>query len=78
MNTEAIERYGSIAAARKSALLTQGQMAERIGVTTPSIIEWEKHPDKLRIKDLKAIYENVGVDGKAIIHEFVEGLFLVA
>ena len=78
MNMEAIERFGSIAAARKSALLTQEQMAERIGVAKPSIVEWEKHPEMLRIKDLKAIYENVGADGKAILENYVNGLFLAA
>ena len=78
MNMEAIEKFGSIAAARKSALLTQPEMAERIGCTTQALLEWEKNPEKLRIKDLVAIYENVGADGKAIIEKYVDDLFLAA
>lgn len=75
MNMEAAEKFGALAAARKSAVLTQEEMAEKLGCSRPSIVKWEKDPTTIRIKDLQSIYENVGADGKAIIADYVNGLF---
>lgn len=76
MNTKAIDKLGPIAAARKSSLLSQEDMAARIGVSVPTMVEYEKHPENINLGTLGRIYHNVGVDGKAIIERHLDEIFL--
>lgn len=77
MNKDAVDKYGALAAARKSSLMTQPEMAEKIGCTVPTLIEWEKDPSKVRIGDFQGIYNSVGADGKAILEKYIDDLFFV-
>lgn len=76
MNEAAIKKYGPLAAARKSALLSQGDMAKRLGCSVPKLIDMEKDPDSMTLGTLERFYQSVGTDGKAIIERYVNGLFL--
>ena len=62
--------------ARKSSLMTQSDMAKRLGKSVQTIVEWEKHPDQLPIKTLQDYYNCVGTDGRVWIKEFVDSFFV--
>lgn len=76
MNQEAIKKFGPLAAARKSSLLSQKQMANKLGITLPTMAKIEKNPEYVNLNDLGIIYQAVGVDGKAIIEQFVNNFFI--
>lgn len=76
MNEQAIKQYGPLAAARKSALVTQKNMAEKLGCSVTTLVEMEKHPDKIDLGTLGRFYQHVGADGKAILERYVNGFFI--
>ena len=76
MNENAIAKYGPFAAARKSSLLSQGDMAKKLGCSVPKLVDMEKDPESMTLGTLGRFYQSVGTDGKAIIERFVNGLFL--
>jgi transcriptional regulator with XRE-family HTH domain len=53
--------------ARKLAHLTQKQMAERMGVSTPTVCFWETGKRDIRAKDLDRYLEIVGMTRNDII-----------
>ena len=71
MIEEGIEKYGYLAAARKSSLMTQGELAEKMGCGVSSLVELEKRPDEMTISQLGKVYQLVGVDGKVILEKLV-------
>ena len=76
MNEKAIKQFGPLAAARKSSLLTQEDMAEKLGCSVPKLINMEKNPDSVPIGTYGKYYHHVGADGKAILERYVNGLFV--
>lgn len=75
MNEAAIEKLGPLAAARKTALLTQDDMAKRLGMGKPAIIGFEKNPETTPLGVLGRWYLNVNTDGKAIIKRYLADFF---
>lgn len=76
MNEKAIEKYGPLAAARKTALLNQEDMAARLGVSLPKLVDIEKNPSNITLNNLGRYYQAVGADGKAILERYVNDFFV--
>lgn len=76
MPDEAQTKYGPLACARKSSLMTQVQFAKRMGCSVPTLIELEKHPENITLEQLGKWYQLVRVDGKAMIEKFVSDFFV--
>lgn len=76
MNEQAIKQYGPLAAARKSSLVTQKNMAAKLGCSTTTLVELEKNPEKIDLGTLGRFYQHVGADGKAILERYVNGFFM--
>lgn len=65
-----------IAKARLSALLTQAEMAERLGVSVMTVSNWERNPDHyMNMERLRGYWDNVGDDGRRYLREYVETVF---
>lgn len=62
--------------ARKSSLMTQTDMAKRLGRSTQTIVEWEKRPDKVSLTTLRDYYNVCGTDARVWIKEFVDSFFV--
>ena len=62
--------------ARKSSLMTQADMAKRIGRSVPTIVEIEKRPDQVSISTLRDYYNVCGTDARVWIKEFVDSFFI--
>ena len=62
--------------ARKSSLMTQTDMAKRLGKSTQTIVEWEKRPDQVSITTLRDYYNACGTDARVWIKEFVDSFFV--
>lgn len=62
--------------ARKSSLITQADMAKRLGRSTQTIVEWEKRPDKVSLTVLQEYYTACGTDARVWIKEFVDSFFI--
>lgn len=73
---EGVKKYGPLGAARRSSLMTQGELAKRLGCSTPVIVELEKHPEGITLEQLGKWYQLVRVDGKAIIEQYVNDFFV--
>lgn len=65
------KEYGPLAKARMSSHLLQEEMADVVGVSTPTIARLEKHPEKITVERLRKWYHAVPADGKAIIEKYV-------
>lgn len=76
MYAEAIEKYGVLAAARKSTLINQEDMATILACSVPKMVEIEKDPSLITLGQLGKYYEVVGTDGKEMIKQYVTALFL--
>lgn len=76
MNREAVEKCGPIAAARKSALMTQKDMADVVGCTVNTLLRYEKEPELMTVGTLRKIYEAVGKDGRALIWDYLDRLLV--
>lgn len=76
MNTEAIAKLGPFAAARKSSLMSQEQMAAKVGCSLPTLVKMEKNPEEVSLANMGVIYQSVGADGKAIIEKYVNDFFV--
>lgn len=76
MNQEAIKKYGPLAAARRSSLMSQEKMAEKVGCSVPTLIKMEKRPEDVSLANMGLIYQSVGADGKAIIEKYVNDFFI--
>ncbi len=76
MNETAIKKIGPLAAARKSALLNQDDMAARLGISIPTLIDIEKNPENITLGNLGRYYQAVGTDGKAILERYVNDFFV--
>lgn len=76
MNEKAVAKFGPLAAARKSSLLNQEEMAGHIGLSVPRLVELEKHPEKISLETLRIILDTVGADGKTIIRQYVDDFFV--
>lgn len=61
--------------ARKSSLLTQQEMGKEMGLSTATIVEREKHPEKLTIEEAVKWYGIVGTDGKERVRDYVLSFF---
>lgn len=73
---EGVRKYGPLGAARKSSLMTQGEFAEKLGCSTPVVVELEKHPESITLDQLGKWYQLVRVDGKAIIERYINDFFV--
>lgn len=73
---DGVKKYGPLGAARKSSLMTQGELAKRLGCSVPTLIELEKHPENITLGQLGKWYQLVRVDGKAIIEQYVNDFFV--
>lgn len=67
MNKSKVEQIGYLAAARKSALLSQAEMASIIGCSVPTLVSIEKNPKLVSKEVAKSYYANVGEDGKKLL-----------
>lgn len=76
MNEKAIERLGVFAAARKSSLMSQEEMAGKLNISIPTLLSFEKNPGKTPVEMVGAIYHTVGADGKTIIEKYIDDIFL--
>lgn len=76
MIDEGVKKYGPLGAARKSSLMTQGELAKKLGCSTPTVVELEKHPEKVTLEQLGKVYHLMRVDGKAIIERYVNDFFV--
>lgn len=76
MIDKGVSKYGPLGAARKTALMTQGELAAKIGCSTPTIVELEKKPETITLEQLGKVYHEVRVDGKAIIEQYVNDFFV--
>lgn len=70
MNQNAIDRMGPLAASRSSALLTQEDMAKRVGVSVKTLLKMEKNPNDATHNLVGIYYQNVGMDGKKILQDY--------
>lgn len=70
MNLSKLEKVGPLAAARKSALINQGEMAQKMGVSIGKIGRIEKNPDSVSHDVLMTYWQNVDADGKRILEEY--------
>lgn len=64
------------AKARASSLKSQTEFSKMIGVSPVTLCKWEQDPDKwLTVEKLRLYWDNVGLDGKAYLREYVDGIF---
>lgn len=75
MKQETIDRLGPLAAARKSSLMTQQDMADVLGVSVPTLLNYEKEPESAALGDIAKIYRAVGADGREVIKSYLADLF---
>lgn len=57
----------SLAAARVNARLTQREVAKKLGVTTNTIVAWEKNRREPSVTQAKALAETYGMPFDSII-----------
>lgn len=76
MIEEGIKKYGYLAAARKSSLMTQGELAEKMGCGVSRLVELEKNPENMTLQQLGKVYQLVGVDGKVVLEKLVSDFFV--
>ena len=76
MDKEAVNRLGPLAAARKSSLMSQEKMAEKLGCSVPKLLKMEKNPKDVSLENIGVIYQSVGADGKAIIEQYINEFFM--
>ena len=62
--------------ARKSSLMTQSDLAKKLGRSTATIVEWEKRPDQVSLTTLRDYYNLCGTDARVWIKEFVDSFFV--
>ena len=70
------EKYGPLASARKSSLMTQEEFAKRIELSVPKIRRLEQHPEKVTLETLGKWYQLMRVDGKVILEQYVNSFFV--
>ncbi len=63
-----MERKFTLKSARMYRNLTQQEMADYIGVHCNTYAEWEKHPEKVRIKDAERISSVLDMPMDAIFY----------
>lgn len=61
-----------LADARDTTLMTQPEFAELVGVSVPTLVRLERHPEKLTLERARAIYDLLPNDGKAIMDQLVD------
>lgn len=76
MIEEGIKKYGYLAAARKSSLMRQGELARKIGCGVSHIVDLEKEPGKITLEELGKVYQVVGTDGKVVLEKLVSDFFV--
>lgn len=47
----------TLAAARKNAGFTQVEVANKLGITPKTLVEWEKDPGRIKVKNLNRLCE---------------------
>lgn len=62
--------------ARKSALMTQADLAEKLGVGLNKLAAMEKEPESMTLAQMREWYHLMMPDGKAMIERFVSDCFL--
>lgn len=62
--------------ARNESLLTQEEVSEKLGVSTATICQWEKNPEKITIGRLRNLYDVVNPTGKVLLKKFTDDIFL--
>lgn len=55
--------------ARKASNLTQAEVADHLGISRPTYIKMEKHPDEVTIADAQKLAELFGVAVDAIFFD---------
>ena len=65
-------KSSALADARKSSLLTQDQLAERLGCSIMTISNWERNPSGMKLSNLAQWYHAMKPQGKAIIEQYVD------
>lgn len=61
-----------LADARDTTLMTQPEFAELVGVSVPTLVRLERHPEKLTLERARVIYELLPDDGKAIMDQLID------
>ena len=67
--------------ARKSSLMTQAELAEKIGrergkrIYPRTMVQWEKNPENVPLSVLGSYYNLCGTDAKTWIRDFVCSFF---
>ena len=65
-----------VKAARVASGMTQQQAAELLDVSLPTYIAREKVPTAFTLDKLARLYSAFSVDGRKVLAEFVQGIFL--
>lgn len=65
-----------VARARMSSLKTQDEFAPLLGVSVPTLVKYEREPDKWMTPErLRVYYDNVGADGKKMLRNYTASFF---
>mgnify|MGYP003374291734 CR=1 FL=1 len=65
-----------VKAARVASGMTQQQAAELLDVSLPTYIAREKVPTAFTLDEVARLYGAFSADGKKVLIEFVQGIFL--
>lgn len=75
MPKEAQRDVTALRDARKSSLMTQEDLAKKLGTTVQTVSKKENAPDRMSIRELSKWYSLMGSDGKVWIREYVASFF---
>ena len=62
--------------ARCESLLTQEEVAEKLGVSMATVCLWEKDPRRMTIGRIRQLYGIVNDRSKVFLEQFIDDIFL--
>lgn len=72
MGNKRAKDMGLLAKGRKASLMSQDDMAKKLGTTVQTISAWENNPKVMQLKDLASYYGALKAAGKPFVEQFIE------
>ncbi len=74
--SKAMERF-AFKNAREISGLSQERLAALLGVSKPTIIKRERHPERMTAKEMREWYTAMNDEGKNILDEYADSFFAI-
>lgn len=67
-----VKNLNALSEARFISGLTQSQLAEKMGVTTPTVSNWEKDPGNMKFDTFFEWYQAMTPRGQAVLDKYLD------